>query len=64
MDINEIRVREKTMLEESDCETICRCNIKENAELIARVLDADAEGAVFIFQEVPAYPEGHHGIYN
>lgn len=33
-------------------ETVCHCNLKENAELIAEILDRDAEGAIFVC-EVP-----------
>lgn len=28
------------------CETVCHCNVKENAGLIARILDYDACGEV------------------
>ena len=28
-------------------ETVCHCNVKENAELIARILDDDVDGKVF-----------------
>ena len=31
--------------------TICHCNEKENAELIAKILDCDAGGAIFVFKE-------------
>lgn len=35
-------------------ETVCHCNVKENAELIARILDDDVDGKVF---ELPKHGE-------
>ena len=37
--------------------TICHCNIKENAELIAQILDTDAEGATFVYEIPDPYTE-------
>lgn len=33
--------------EDAEDETVCHCNIKENAELIAAILDWDVKGAIF-----------------
>lgn len=38
-----------------ECDTICHCNVKENAERIAQILDYDIRGEVAPF--VPFYPE-------
>lgn len=32
-------------------ETVCHCNVKENAELIAKILDDDVDGKVFELPE-------------
>lgn len=31
---------------------VCHCNVKENAELIAKILDCDVSGATFVFKEI------------
>lgn len=40
---NAIRIL-RTMNDDNNC--VCHCNLKENAELIARILDHDAENTV------------------
>lgn len=37
-----------------DCDTICHCNVKENAEIIAKILDYDIRGEVAPY--VPFFP--------
>lgn len=31
--------------------TVCHCEVKENAELIAKILDADVEGKIYEAEE-------------
>ena len=31
---------------EADSKTVCHCNVKENAEIIAKILDADVDGEI------------------
>ena len=37
-----------------ECDTVCHCNVKENAETIARILDYDIRGEVSPY--VPFFP--------
>lgn len=37
--------------------TICHCDIKENAELIARILDSDVNGELFSFDMKDPFTE-------
>lgn len=36
---------------------ICHCNVKENAELIARIMDCDVEGETFSFDMQDPFTE-------
>lgn len=38
-----------------NCDTVCHCNVKVNAETIAKILDYDIRGEVAPF--VPFFPE-------
>lgn len=38
-----------------ECDTVCHCNVKVNAEIIAQILDYDVRGEVAPF--VPFFPE-------
>lgn len=50
-----IKIKNKALVvklvDERDGETVCHCNLKENADLIAFILDFDAEGKVFDWYE-------------
>ena len=39
----------------AECDTVCHCNVKVNAETIAQILDYDARGEVAPY--VPSFPE-------
>ena len=39
--------------------TVCHCKIKENAELIGRILDCDAEGAIFVYEAENPFKQLH-----
>lgn len=39
--------------------TVCHCEIKENAELIAKILDCDAEGAIFVYEAENPFKQLH-----
>lgn len=38
---------------------ICHCKVKENAELIARIMDCDAEGATFVYEAEDPFKQLH-----
>ena len=44
----------KHISEASECETVCHCNVKENAETIAKILDYDNLNVVAPY--VPFFP--------
>lgn len=41
--------------ESTECDTVCHCNVRENAELVAQILDYDNLNKVAPF--VPFFPE-------
>ncbi len=41
-------------------DTVCHCNVKVNAELIAAILDYDIRGEIAPY--VPFYPEECEGV--
>ena len=49
--LNALRAIGKTV----DCDTVCHCNVKVNAEIIAEILDYDIRGEVA--PHVPFFPE-------
>ena len=49
--LNALRTIGKTV----DCDTVCHCNVKVNAETIAKILDYDIRGEVAPY--VPFLPE-------
>ena len=37
-------------------DTVCHCNVKENAELIAEILDCDVDGKAYRLRDIPMKP--------